>query len=109
MGFDEREDSRPGIIGVCCELRLLTVEEAVRRPFVGDDFVLDACGRECLVERGVVLGGDVLICARLEREDRRFKLGRALRGPRSSISPFAGSPVETDRTCNSVAATRREP
>jgi hypothetical protein len=98
MGLDEREDSRPGIIGVCCELLLLTVEEAVRRPFVGDDLVLDARDRECLVQRGVVLGRDVLICARLEREDRRFELGGALRRSRSSVSPFAGSSVETDRT-----------
>ena len=98
MGFDECEDSRPGVIGVCCELLLLTIEEAVRRSLVSDDLVLDTRGRECLVERGVVLGGDVLICAGLERENRRFELGGALRRSRSSVSPFAGPSVETDCT-----------
>ena len=98
MGCDEREGSRPRVLGVCCEVLLLTVEEAVRRPFVDDDFVLDARGRERLVERGVVLGGDVLICARLEREDRRLELGGALRRARRSVSAFAGPSVETDRT-----------
>ena len=51
MGFDEREDSRPRIIGVRREPLLLTVEEALRRPFVADDLVLDARGRQRLLER----------------------------------------------------------
>ena len=95
--FGERENSRPGVIGGCCEVLLLAVEEAVRCPFVGDDLVLDARGRERLVERGVVLGSDVLIGARLEREDRPLELRGALRRSRSSVSPFAGPSVKTDR------------
>ena len=97
MGFDERENSRPRVIGGCCEVLLLTVEEAMRRALVGDDLVLDARGRQRLVERGVILGGDVLIGARLEREDRRIELRGALGRSRSSVSPFAGPSVKTDR------------
>jgi hypothetical protein len=36
--------------------------------------VLHARGRQRLVERGVVLGGDVLIGSRLEGQDRRVEL-----------------------------------
>ena len=56
---DERERPPPGVVGRLGELLLLAVEEAVRGAVVDDDLVLDACGRQRRVERGVVLGGDV--------------------------------------------------
>ena len=42
MRVDERERAAPRVLGRVRELRLLAVEEAVRRAVVDDDLVLDA-------------------------------------------------------------------
>src|SRR5437867_9601064 len=100
MGFDEREDFRPGVRRGCCEVLLLAVEEAVRRPVVGGDLVLNTRGGERLVERRIVFGGDVLICSRLEREDRHFAL-------RWAVYP-ARRAVHLSSTCCSIPITREQ-
>src|SRR5256886_3498635 len=69
----------------------------MRRALVGDELVLDAGIGQAPLERLVHLRGDVLVGARLEREDRRFQLGRALGRPRGAVA-FARIPVEADRT-----------
>ena len=109
MRLDEREHSRPGILGGGGELLLLAVEEAVRRAFVGDDLVLDARIGERPLEGSVVLGGDVLVGAGLERKDRRLQLCGALGRSRRPVAPFARPAVETDRACKPVTGRRREP
>src|SRR5437667_1171548 len=76
---DEVEDAAPRVVGVSREVLVAAVEERVRGAFVRDDFVLDAGRGQRLVERGVELGRDVLVVARLEREDRRRDLVHAAR------------------------------
>ena len=78
---DEREHACPRIRRGVGVLLVAAVEEAVRRALVGDDLVLDTCGSERFVERGIRLRGDVLVVTRLEREDRALELARASRRP----------------------------
>src|SRR5581483_9704079 len=90
---DELEGAPPGVVGCPLELRLLPVEEAVRRTHVLDELVLDAGLVEGLVEGGVVLVRDVGIGAALEREQRAAEPGHLLEG-RPPIEPHrAGKPV----------------
>ena len=55
-----------------------------------------------------MLGQDVGVGARLEREDRRLELRRPLRRPRLPVSLTRGA-VEADRAGEPVPARRREP
>ena len=82
VALEELERSAPRVGRRVRELFLLAVEEAVRGALVRDHLVLDACRGERLVERGVVLGRDVRVLARLQRQDRRVDLGGALRRAR---------------------------
>jgi hypothetical protein len=83
---DEREHPFPGVCRRGGVLLELAVEEAVGSPVVDDELVLDARRRERCVEGGVVLGEDVRVVARLQREDRRLELGGTLRRARSAVS-----------------------
>ena len=65
--------------------------------------------RERLLERSVVLGGDVLVGARLERKNRSLQLCGSLDRPRCPVPPFTRPAVETDRACKPVAGRRSEP
>jgi hypothetical protein len=80
----------------------------MRRALVGDELVLDAGIGQGPLERLVHLRGDVLVGARLEREDRRFQLGRALGRPRGAVA-FARIPVEADRTGKAVSRGGGQP
>src|SRR4051812_44329225 len=62
VALDESEHLSPRVLGCCGELLLLAVEEAVGRAVVADDLMHDTRSGERLLECGVVLGGDVLIC-----------------------------------------------
>ena len=63
---DEGERALPGVVGRRLELRVVAVEEAVRRALEGHDLVLDSGLGQRGVERRVVGGGDVLVGAGLE-------------------------------------------
>ena len=78
---DERERPLPRVVRGLGVLGELPVEEAVRRTVVGDQLEVDARSGEGRSEGGVVLRRDVRVVARLERQDRRLELGRALVGP----------------------------
>ena len=108
---DELERAAPGVVGVGLELLLLAVEEAVRCAVVADDLVLDARAGQRLVERGVVLGGDVRVGARLQREDRALDLRRRAR-PGSRLPARASGrrrsrPRRRDRARTLPPPTRR--
>src|SRR4051794_6431076 len=107
IAVDERKGAAPRVLGGVRELLLLTVEEAVRRARVGHDLVLDAGRGQRLVEGGVVLGGDVLVVACLEGEDRRLHFAGAL--DRARRLPASGLPVEPDRALEPMTAGCREP
>ena len=51
------------------------------RFFVDDQLVLDARVGQGLLEGGILLGGDVLVVTRLEREDGCFELAARCVGP----------------------------
>jgi hypothetical protein len=106
--IDELERAPPRVVGCVLELPLLAVEEAVRRAVVRDDLVLDAVLRERAAERGVVVGGDVLVRARLQREDRAFDGGGARDDARPA--PLARRrAVEADGAGEAVTGRRRNP
>src|SRR5207237_8726859 len=69
---------------------------------VRDGVVLDAGVRQRALERGVVVRSDVLIVARLQREDRRADLSGA-------VDRLGRTSVEPDRAPEAVAARSREP
>src|SRR5207253_5847126 len=81
VALDEIEHPLPGACRVVGELLVAAVEEAVRGAGVRDDLVLDRGRGQRFVELGVELGRDVLVVARLERQDRRLDLAGALRWP----------------------------
>src|SRR5581483_11573361 len=108
VGVDEREHAPPRVLGRLRELLLLAVEEAVRGARVRDDLVLDAGRGERLVEGRVHLGGDVLVGARLEREDRALHPVDALDRAGAGAAA-AGDAVEADRAREAVAGGGREP
>src|SRR5262245_25368121 len=101
-GFEEREHFRPRIVRGVRELLLLAVEEAVRRALVRHELVLDARVLQRALKGGVVLGGDVLVGARLQREDRRLELAGAL-------GRVGRAPVEADGACEPVLLRGGEP
>jgi hypothetical protein len=80
----------------------------MRRALIGDELVLDAGIFQGPIERLVHLRCDVLVGARLEREDRRLQLGRALGRPWGAVA-FARIPVEADRTGKAVSRGRGQP
>src|SRR6185437_16575713 len=105
---DELERAAPGVVGVRLELLLLAVEEAVRSAVVLDDLVLDAGAGQRGVEGSVVVGGDVRVGARLQRQDRAFDL----RGPRNGARTAAlarRTTVEAHRAGEAVPGRRRDP
>ena len=65
MTLEELEHPAPGVLRGFRVILLLAVEEAVRRPLVGDELVLDAGVLERSLEGGVLIGGDVLVGAGL--------------------------------------------
>jgi hypothetical protein len=83
------------------------VEEAVRRSRVGNDLVLDPGGAQRLVELRVHLGGDVLVVAGLEGEDRGVHLPGTVDRPRK-VAPSRLS-VEADGPFETVPAGRGQP
>src|SRR5947207_1389133 len=108
MTLEELEHPAPGVLRGFRVILLLAVEEAVRRPLVGDELVLDAGVLERSLEGGVLIGGDVLVGAGLEREDRRLDLGCALDRP-GTAAALAGHAVEADRAREPVPARGGEP
>jgi hypothetical protein len=94
---DEGEHLRPRVVGRVGELLLLAVEEAVRRSLVGVELVVDSRRAQGSLERSVVRGGDVLVGSRLQREDRRLEIGRALCRARCAVATLARPAVEADR------------
>src|SRR6266480_4591366 len=98
----KRKHLRPRVLRRVRELLLLPVEEAVRRALVGDELMLDTRSLESLLERGVVLGRDVLVGSRLQREDRRLQLGR-------SLGRLGWAAVEADSAGKSVLVGGGEP
>src|SRR5213075_2421494 len=89
---------------------VVLVEEAVRRPLVGDELVLDAGGRQ----RGGVLlvqrGRDQRVVAGLEREDRRAGLrGAQRRAVARHEWVLPREAVEADGAVDPVLGGRREP
>src|SRR5205823_12239929 len=75
--LDELQRAIPGVVRGLRELFLLTVEKAVRRPVVDDDLMLDPGRAQGCFERSVLDLRDVLVGARLERENRALDLARA--------------------------------
>src|SRR5437773_743985 len=109
VGLDEAQHSLPCVCGCFGEVFLLAVEEAVRSSFVRDELVLDAGGLQRLFERRIVVGGDVLVGARLEGEDRRLHPVGELRGPGRAVAARARPSVEADGAAEPVPAGRGEP
>src|SRR5919197_4452284 len=108
MALDELQNAVPGALGGFGELLVAAVEEAVRRALVGDELVLDAGRLERLLERLVVVGGDVLVVACLQGQDRRLDVSSAL--DRSGLAVALGRhPVEADRAGEVVAVRGRQP
>ena len=87
---------------------MLAVEEAVRRPVVDHELVLDSRIGERPLERLVVLGGDVLVGAGLQGENRRLHLRCQLLRAGRAVA-LTGTAVEADRAGQPVAACRGEP
>src|SRR3954470_17369143 len=108
MAVDELARPLPSVVRRLGVLLLLAVEEAVRRAVVRHDLVLDAGLGESTVERGVVVGGDVLVGAGLQCEDRRLDL----RCPLDEAGPpprARGAAVEADPPGEPVSGRRRDP
>src|SRR5439155_19971180 len=106
---DEVEDASPRILRRGSELLLLAAEEAVRGTVVHHELVLDARLVEGLLERGIVLGRDVLVGAALQGEDRRIQLPGPLDRPGIALAVLARTPVEADRSGQAMTAGSGEP
>src|SRR5207244_12929658 len=70
---------------------------------------LDARAGERALELGVVLGGDVAVGARREREDRAVDLVDAIDRTRRAVASSARAPVEADRGGEAVSGRGCEP
>src|SRR5438046_8914267 len=108
MLLDEGQHALPRIVRRVGELLLLAVKEAVRRALVRHDLVLDVCGAQRVLEGTVVGGGDVLVRAGLQGEDRRLELRGPLRSAGDAVA-LARTAVEADRAGQPVTACGREP
>ena len=73
----------PRVVGLRRVVLLAAVEERVRRALVGVDLVLD---RQRGVERGDLVGRDVLVVAGEQAEHRDLGLGRAVERPALAVA-----------------------
>src|SRR5690606_6220094 len=104
VGADEVEHPPPGIGRLLGELRLLAVEEGMRRPGISDYLVVDTGGGERRLQRGDRFGRDRRVVASHQTEDRCFdQIATFQEGAVAGGPVDVGSSVEADGTGQSVA------
>src|SRR4051794_4305900 len=81
----------------------------MRRARIRDQLVLEACLRQRTLERGVVIGGVVLVGAALKRQNRCLDPAGARDRPWRAVAPLARPAVEAHGAGQAVPRGGCEP